>query len=194
MKLGDIAQIKMGLVLSRKKARMDFDIKKKYPLVSLGNLDEEGIFNAKQFETFGSQSILDERYLTKKGDILFRLTYPYTALYIDNQHEGLLIPSSFGIIQVVNPNFMSEYVAWYLNSNVIKHELERAQSGSMVASTNKNILQGLEIKELPLVRQETITEVLELYQQEKQLYEQLVIEKGKYIEAITNKLLLNEEE
>ncbi|MGP4072884.1 restriction endonuclease subunit S [Piscibacillus sp. B03] len=194
MKLGEIAQIKTGLVLSRKKAKMDFDVRAKYELISLGNLDEEGLFNTKPFELFESNTVLDDRYFTKLKDIIFRFTYPYTAVHISKSNVGLLIPSSFGVIQVHHPNFLSEYVAWYLNSKFIKHELEKAQSGSMIASTNKNILQNLEIKEIPLEKQQKITDLLQLYQKEKLLHEQLVKEKGKLVQAVTTQLLINEEE
>lgn len=194
MQLGEIAQIKTGLVLRRKKAKADFDIEAKYRLISLNNIEEEGLFNEEAFETFNSNSPLDERYFTKEGDILVRFTHPYTAIYISKKFEGLLIPSSFGIIKVVHSAFMAEFVAWYLNSNIVKQELERAQTGSLIASTNKSILKKLKIKELPLVKQRKITNILHLYQKEKQLYMQLMQEKSKLVHATIKNLLQTEEE
>lgn len=194
MLLGEIAQIKTGLVLARKKAKIAFEVIEKYPLITLSNIEDDGFFNEEPLETFESNSKLDSRYFTKEGDILFRYTHPYTAVYISEQYERLLIPSSFGIIKVVDSTYKPEFVAWYLNTRTVKQELEKAQSGSMIASTNKSILKELEIKKLSLEKQNKITNILRLYQKEKQLYSELIKEKGKLVHTITTKLLDDREE
>lgn len=189
MKLGEIAEIKTGLVLTRKKAKLESETRAKYKLVSLYNVNEDGLFNEKPCEVFRSKSELDEKYFTEKGDILFRLTSPNTAVYIKEEYEGLLVPSSFGIIRVYSNHFLPQYVAWYLNTTYIKHLLEREQTGSVISSTNKSILERIEVKEIPLENQRKIVELLNLYHKEKELYAKLMKEKEKLFQSITKKII-----
>ncbi|TCT17575.1 hypothetical protein EDD68_12823 [Melghiribacillus thermohalophilus] len=185
MQLGEIAEIKTGLVLTRKKAKLESETKATYQLISLHNIHEDGMFNNKPFEDFRSNSVLDRKYFTEKGDILFRLTYPHTAVYIKEEYEGLLVPSSFGIIKIFSNLFHPQYIAWFLNRNYVKYLLKREQRGSVITSTNKNILKQLEIKGISLEKQRKIVQLLQLHQKEKQLYEKLMQEKNRMFNHIT---------
>jgi restriction endonuclease S subunit len=194
MLLEEIAEIKMGLVLTRKKAQIEYDIQATYQLVTLKNIEDEGMFNQQPYVKFESNDGLSDHYFTKEGDVLMRLSHPNTAIFIDKDHEGLLVPSYFAIIEVVNKNFIPQYVSWCLNSDAVKHELERSQSGTRIPSTNKNVLNTLEIKEVSLSKQEKITQIQRLHQKEKWLYAQLTQEKEKYYQSITEKVMRNEGE
>lgn len=189
MKLGDIAEIKTGIVLTRKKAELEFRVKDNYRLLSLRNIDEDGTFNQQPFEIFASNDRLSSRYFTEKDDIVMRLSDPNTAVYIDQEHTGLLVPSNFVVIKVNDNLILPEYLAWYLNKETIKQELERSQSGSRILSTNKNVLKSLSVHKLPLQRQEALIKILRLHQKEKMLYKNLLIEKEKWFNGVSQKLL-----
>lgn len=112
------------------------------------NIDDNGMFNNEPYDKFESNEILEPMYFTEKNDILIRLTYPYTAIYIDEKHSGLLVPSYFAIIKIKNDIFLPEYVALYLNTEKVKKELLKSQTGTMMPSTNKNILSRIDINTL----------------------------------------------
>jgi len=189
MKLGEIAKIKIGLVLIRKKAKIKYEIKDIYNLITLKNIEDNGAFNEEPFEIFESNDELDKGYFTDEGDILIRLSYPYTAVYIDESKVNLLVPSSFSIIKLTTSNYIPEYIAWYLNSDKAKKELIKSQTGTAMSTTNKTILASIDIKEIPIEDQKRIGKIQELYLKERKLLDRLIEEKEKYYKAVTNKLI-----
>jgi restriction endonuclease S subunit len=189
MILGDIAKIKTGLVLSRKKAIAEYDAKAKYNLLTLRNISEDGIIHKESFEIFVSKNELDNHYFTEEGDVLMRLSHPHTSVYIDKQHSGLLVPSYFAIVKVDQTEFLPKYVAWYLNSSEVKKELERSQAGSRIPSTNKNVIKTLPFAKTTLSKQKAMIELLMLHQKEKLLYKKLIEEKELWFKGISNQIL-----
>ena len=189
MKLGEIAKIKIGLVLIRKKAKIKYEIKDIYNLITLKNIEDNGVFNNEPFEIFKSNDELDEGYFTEEGDIIVRLSHPYTAVYIDKNKAGLLVPSSFSIIKLTTSNYIPEYITWCLNSDKTKKELIKSQTGTAMMTTNKTILASIDIKEIPIEDQKRIAKIQELYLKERELLYKLIEEKEKYYKSITNKLI-----
>ena len=190
MKLGNIADIKMGLVLSRKKAETEYEIKREYKLISLKNIEDDGMPNNTPLETFASNEELDEQYFTQEGDILMRLSSPNTALYIDRDWADLLVPSYFAIIRLdKHKGFIPEYVSWYLNSDVIRRELIRVQTGTAIFTTNKSTLSSLDIKKIPLKKQMSVAKVQCLHWKERCLLNELKDEKEKLYKGITDRLI-----
>lgn len=191
MNLEEIAEIKLGVALNRKKADMDAKIKQRYSVISVKNVEEEGYFNTVPFEIFPSTESLPQRYFSEKGDILMRLTDPNTAVYVSEEQEGLLVPSYFVKIKVSDKHYLPEYVAWYLNSEQTKRELQKVQSGTRVTSTSKKVLGTIEIKELPVDKQQKLIEMTQLHQKEKVLYKRIIKEKEKQLAAATAKIMAN---
>ena len=189
MKLGEIVRIKSGLVLARKKASVEFEVKNTYNLITLKNIEENGVLNKEKFDIFESNEKLNNSYFTRKGDILVRLSYPYTALYIDKDKAGLLVPSSFAILKLKTQDYIAEYVTWYLNSAQVKKELMKSQTGTAMATTNKSVMASLEIKKISIEDQKRIGKIQELYFRERELLSSLMEEKEEYYKAITNRLL-----
>ncbi|KYD07963.1 restriction endonuclease subunit S [Heyndrickxia sporothermodurans] len=192
MNLGDIADVRTGLVLTRKKAVMGNEVKATYNLITLKNITENGVFNAEPFEMFRSNDLLNNQHFTETGDVLIRLNYPHTSVYIDETKSGLLVPSYFAIIKVDHSKFLPEYVAWYLNTENVKRELERSQAGTRIPSTNKSALGAIPIEDIPISKQQAVIKLWKLHQQEKTLYNRLIEEKEKWFNAITKQIVQGE--
>ena len=189
MKLEEIAQIRTGLVLTRKKATIKYEIEYTYKLMTLKNIKDNGAFNKEPFEVFESNDKLDKGHFTAEGDILIKLSYPYTAVHIDKNRTGLLVPSYFAIIRLIAQNYVPGYVTWYLNSDKVKKEFMRSQTGTAMLTTNKAVISSIDIKEIPIEDQKKIAEMRELHLKEMYLLNRLIDEKGKYYKARTDKLL-----
>lgn len=189
MQLGEIAQIKTGLVLSRKKAEIEYDAKVTYKLLSLKNISEEGFIDNDSFEDFISNDDLDDHYFTEEDDVLMRLNQPYTAVYIDKNHSGLLVPSYFAIIKVDQAKVLPQYAAWYLNTVNVKKELERSQAGSRIPSTNQQTIKNLPIVLSSISKQRVLIELYQLHQKEKMLYKKLIEEKELLFQGVTQQIL-----
>lgn len=185
LQLGDIADIRAGMVITRKKASTSSEVKATYRMFTIKSIDSLD----ESFEQFESNEVLSPHYFTKEGDILFRLNYPYSAVYIDESKAGLLIPSSFAVIDVQVDFILPEYVAWYLNTAPAKKELEKGQAGTRIPSTNKATLSGIPIESMPLEKQRSIIQLYKLHLQETKLLNKLIEEKEKLFQAQTNKVL-----
>lgn len=189
MKLGDICTIESGLILSRKRARNEMEIKRYYKVLTLNNIEPHGDFNEKGLEQFPSNEVLQERYFTKIGDVLIRLNEPYTSVCIQRHQENVLIPSYFVSLEITDDHFLPEYVSWFLNSNIVKRQFYQAQSGTRTPNINQHVIRNLHIPKIPLSKQEKITAVHQLYVKERRLLTQLIEEKDRYYKAITNHLI-----
>lgn len=189
MKLGDICTIESGLILSRKRARNEIELKKHYKVLSLNNIEAHGDFNEAELEIFPSNEILQEHYFTQVGDILVRLNEPYTAVCIQKHQANVLIPSYFVSIEITHKGFLPEYVSWYLNSSLVKQKFHQAQSGTMTPNINQKVIRALDIPQLSLEEQQKITKIHQLYLRERRLLKQLIDEKDQYYESITQKII-----
>lgn len=189
MKLGEIAEIRTGLVLARKKATVKYEIQNTYKLITLKNIEYNGVFNEGAFEIFESNDELNKEYFTEEGDILIRLSAPYTTIYIDKKREGLLVPSYFSIIRLKTQRFIPEYITWYLNSDKLKRELIRSQTGTAMSTTNNTIISSIDIKVLPIEKQKVIAKIQALYLRERDLLNRLIKEKEKYYKGVTDILI-----
>lgn len=189
MQLGEVAQIKTGLVLSRKKAEIEYDAKATYNLLSLKNISEDGMIVNESFDEFTSNENLDDHYFTEEGDVLMRLSQPFTTVYIDKNYTGLLIPSYFAIIKVNDTKVLPQYIAWYLNTKNVKNELERSQAGSRIPSTNQHTIKNIPIVLTSINKQQVLIEFYQLHQREKLLYKKLIEEKELLFQGLTQQIL-----
>lgn len=189
MKLKDIAKIDPGLVTTRKKASIKFEIKKTYKLLTLNAINDYGKINLEELTGFESIEKLDQRYFTQKDDILVRLNKPFTSVYIGEGNQGILIPSYFVKLRIEDKNFNSKYIAWYLNSEKAKRDFLRSQSGTLVPSINQKVIGNIDIPVKSIKEQEDIVELYKLYLREIDLMKQLIIQREKQFNGITRKLL-----
>jgi restriction endonuclease S subunit len=186
MLLKDVADISTGLVIQRKIANHPNDIKKSYRLLTLKSLEDDGWVNDEYLDNFDSNEILDEKYLTSIGDILIRLSAPYTCIPIENEKDaGLVVPSQFAVIRLIKDIVNSGYLAFALNSDLIKERYIRTSLGATIPVIRVGTLKNTEIHLPPLSSQETISHIRSLQVKKKQLQYKLNFfeeEKNKQIE------------
>lgn len=188
VKLGDVASIVSGLVVKRKQALNSGDGIKTYQMLTLKSFEPDGWLNSDELDLFESSEELENKYLTQIGDIIIRLSSPYTAITIDEKSSGLLIPSLFAIIRVESNSILSEYLGGYLNSSNIKKTYVKSAVGTAIQIIKTSMLKELEIPLQAIEKQRQIVEVNQLIVKERILLEKLINEKQKYYEAILNKL------
>lgn len=88
MKLGELATVRSGLVLSRKQACKGAHVKMRYPLLSFRAIHSNGYIGMEQLDGFDAAEQLSPEYLTQVGDVIIRLTSPYTAVLIDEAYAA----------------------------------------------------------------------------------------------------------
>ncbi len=187
MLLGDLAKIRSGLILSRKEAKKEPPVYQ-YRSLSLRAILPDGAIDQDALGVLGTVAPLKNEYLTQSGDIVVRLSIPYTAVLIDDAATGLVISSNFVVIRVSDKSLLPEYLAWLLNTNAVKRDIAESTGGNMLGSVNAGYFQKLDIQLLPLAEQKTIAEMNQLARREVQLLRQLADEKQRYYTQTIRKI------
>lgn len=182
MKLGDIATVRSGLVLARKKAKADEGIY--YPLLNLRSINSGGYIETDELDAYYSSEYLPPEYLTHVGDIVVRLTAPYTAILIDDNTENIVVSSNFIIIRINSAKYLPEYLYWLFNTKDIKHSIYENATSNMLGAVKAKYFSDFKIKPISLSDQEIISELNRLAKRESYLLMKLAEEKEKYYEAI----------
>lgn len=187
IKLKEIAEIQTGLVLSRKEAAESSNEFEVYRQLNLKAINSEGYIDMELLEEFKANEVLSKDYITRKDDILVRLTSPYTAVLIDENSAGIVVPSHFIIVRARKEYVLPEYLYWLLNSDRVKLEIAKNISSTTTGAVKPAVYASLVIDELSLEQQKNIATVYSLAKKETYLYEQLKSEKERYYkETIKN--------
>ena len=193
IKIGDISEIKTGLVLNRKKADKNIDEKFYYKVVSLKSFAENAIYDDAFADEFISSEQINEEYKVSQGDILLRLREPNFAVYIDKEYNDLIYSSLMVRIRVKSDKFNPHFVAHYLNSSAVKKALAPDVSGTAIAMIGVASINNLKIPTLNLQTQNKIVKYLNLVRQESEILRNLTAAKQKYYKNIFENLIKKEE-
>ena len=186
MFLEDITQITIGVVLKRKEARYKTKDSYEYKVFNLKSYEEDI-----EYDIFYSEENL-ENFVARKGDIIFRMSFPLKVIEADDEIDGKLINNQYCIIRVsdkYNKIYNIEFIKWFLESNNAKRQFEKTLIGSSVKSVPVAKLRQLEIPNIDIKKQEKISEVVNIWNKEKNLYKKIVKEKDKYYNSIINKII-----
>lgn len=152
MFLGDVFQVKSGLVVSRKKAIDSNMAKFNYKQLNLRAVNKNGYLEMSELETLLTEERISSDYLTSFGDVVVRLTDPYTAIFINKEYEGLVITSNFAVIRE-GMGYNSEFLAYYLNGDVVKKQLYSNMQGNVVKSVNIASVENVVLPKVDLRKQ-----------------------------------------
>ena len=186
MKLGNIATVRSGLVLSRKQAREPSDIR--YPLLNLRSINPGGYIEADQLDVFVAAEYLLPEYLSQIGDVIVRLTAPYTAILIDKVTAGMVISSNFVIIRADRRELLPEYLFWLINTPKIKRSIYENTSSNMLGAIKAKYFSDFEVPSLPIAKQQQIAVMNELALKETKLLRQLADEKERYYSLLIDRV------
>lgn len=191
--LSKIANLRMGVVLNRKKADMSKEQKLYYSVVSLKSFNENAIYDNTFADEFISKEQIKEDYQVKQGDILLRLREPNFAVYIDKEYENLIYPSLMVRVKLQDSRFDANFIAHYLNSNTVKKALSTELSGTTIPMIKVTDVYEIKIPLINLDKQKKIVEYLKLAHQENELLQNLINQKQKYSKEIFETLALQGE-
>ena len=191
--LSKIAEIKTGLVLSRKKAEAHSPFEYLYKVVSLKSFSENTVFEDSFVDEFISNEQINEDYKVSQGDILLRLREPNFAVYIDKECSDLVYTSLMVRIRVKSDNFDPHFVAHYLNSSAVKKALAPDISGTAIAMISVASINNLKVPLINLQTQNKIVKYLNLVRQESEILQNLVAQKQKHNKSIFENLIKKEE-
>jgi restriction endonuclease S subunit len=169
MKLSEIGDLRIGLVLSRKIYEEGQTEKFDYNAITLSSSMISGIIDRSKCDTYSAAKPVKKRYLTAENDVLIRLSEPNTATFIDKKLSGLVVPSQFVVLKVKQKGISPEFIAWALNSIHVKKQIEQYKSGTSLKTISAADLGEVEITILPYDEQDKIIKINRLYQKESEL-------------------------
>lgn len=188
MKLDELATVKTGLVTARKQAKNPSDMIAKYRQLNLKAINSRGYIDEEFLEEFLANERLRAEYLTQPGDIVVRLTTPYTAVLIDETLSGLVIPSHFVIIRSNGKKIIPEYLYWLLNTEKVKSELQQNISSKVIGTIKPTSYANFDIDVLTIEEQKKIAELNLLAKKELCLLDQLMGQKEVYYKELISKV------
>ncbi len=181
MKLDCYAKIRSGLVLSRKKALGPDGVD--YKLLNLRSVADAGYINVDELDDYRASEVLSQDYLTHAGDIVVRLSAPYTAVLIDKETEGIVVSSNFVTIRTDVSKILPEYLFWFLNTEDLKRYIAENATSNVLNSVTAKYYSNLKWNPIPLKDQQTIAGINLLAKREVMLLSRLAKEKEKYYAA-----------
>lgn len=185
MKLGELATVRSGLVLSRKESREASAIQ--YPLLNLRSINPAGYIQNEQLDIFNAVDYLPLEYLSQVGDIIVRLSAPYTAVLIDKTTSGIVISSNFVIIRTNSKELLPEYLFWLLNTPKINRTIYENTSSNMLGAIKAGFFTEFKLDFLPVEKQEKIANMNTLAIKETALLQRLAEEKEHYYSLLISK-------
>lgn len=186
MRLGEIAVVRSGLVLARKQSRDGLSYK--YPLLNLKAIQPDGVLDGASLEIFRANEHLNSEYLTHTGDLIVRLSTPYTAVLIGDEEEGIVIPSSFAIIRVDRRYVMPAYLFWLLNTPKVRQQIYENTTGNMLGGIKPSFFNDFRVDPLTMEKQQMIVALHQTARREVKLLTELAAEKEKYYSHIIDKV------
>ena len=166
------------------------DFRPTYSLINLKCINSSGYLNTTVAEEYLSSEVLKADFFTQKGDILVRLSAPYTAVMIKEDSEcGYLVPSHFAIIRVDKAKALSEYVLWFLKRESTLQKILQNSSGSSAFGTiSSGFLASLKIREIPIEKQAVVGKLLLLSEKEQKLLHDLAKQKEIFNRELVNQV------
>ena len=186
MRLGDVATVRCGLVLARKQSPTPTDAR--YRLLNLRSINADGCVEMAMLDEYYAVESLSSEYLSQAGDVIVRLTAPYTAILVDDETAGMVVSSNFVIIRPNPRQLISGYLAWLLNTRKAKRVIFENTSSNMLGAINPKYFACMEVALPSIDRQYAIADLNALALKEGRLLRRLADEKKRYCDFIINTL------
>ena len=131
---------------------------------------------------------LSSEYLSQVGDVIVRLTAPYTAILVDDETAGMVVSSNFVIIRPNPRMLLSGYLAWLLNTRKTRHVIFENTSSNVLGAINPRYFASMEVVLPSIDRQFAIADLNALALKEGRLLRRLADERKRYCDFIINTL------
>lgn len=127
----------------RKSSFKDKENNFEYKIITLNNENNYKI-NQNKLNKINTDKKIDTKYLLKKGNIILKLTPPYTSRIIEFNENNITTTSNYAIIKVCE-NYSPEIINFYLNSEYIKKQIYQFADETSVKVINIGNIKDFDI-------------------------------------------------
>ncbi len=183
VKIIEIADIRVGY---QSRERIDKKPGGNFTIIRPTDFDGAGNMAFGEVKHFSPSANIDMRKdFIKTGDILFQARGSNHQAYL--MKEGLeraVAANTFYIIRIKEgANILPAYLVWWINQPKLQAYFEKQQGVSTIPFISKAVLAHTPVLIPPLKVQEKISELIQLWQHEKGLLQQLTCKKEILIQA-----------
>mgnify|MGYP001288851424 FL=1 len=188
MKIGNASKINVysGQIISRVEAKDEVgDNVLEERKVLIPKAISNGRVNHSDLGIVKLKKSVDAERITKKGDVVLKLSTPYDAAYIEEDDEGLVVPSFCCIIRIgkeakINP----EFLVTYLNTSYARELLKAKVAGSTMPMIKISDVKDFEVPDISITKQQTLGEAYSLSCHKQSVLKDLLLNEQKIIENV----------
>ena len=150
MKLKDIAEDIITGVLTR---RVVYDGEENNPSLPDGKIlvpkaINDGLIDHSLLQSVKLDREVKDKFYTKMGDVIMKLSTPYDSCSIDREEdEGLIVPSFSVIIRGIGDEYNPYFIMAFLSSKYAWNQIDRLRSGRVLTILSNESVAELEIPE-----------------------------------------------
>lgn len=185
-RLGEVATVRSGLVLSRKQARTAGGVR--YRALTLRSIEPDGSVDMGALDDYFAVGALPPDHLSQAGDVIVRLTSPYTAVLVDGDTAGLVVSSNFVMVRIHSFLLIPGYLFWLLNTPRARRAVSANAGSNILGAVNPRYFAGMELSLPSPERQRTIAGLNALARKETALLRRLAAEKKQYCDSVLDAL------
>ena len=177
MKLKDIAEDIITGVLTR---RVVYDGENNDPSLPDGKIlvpkaINDGLIDHSLLQSVKLDREVKDKFYTKMGDVIMKLSTPYDSCSIDREEdEGLIVPSFSVIIRGIGDEYNPYFIMAFLSSKYAWNQIERLRSGRVLTILSNESVAELEIPEFSEPEIKRISERYKNYLKFKRLSSEIM--------------------
>lgn len=147
MKLKDVAEeIITGVLTRRIVYDGDTDSSLQEGKILLPKSINEGLIDHTLLQTSRLGKLVKEKFYTRKGDVIMKLSTPYDSCVIEKKEdEGLIVPSFSVIIRGIRAPYDPYFIMAFLSSKRAWSQIERSHSGRALSIISNESVSELEL-------------------------------------------------
>ena len=172
MKLKDIADCIITGVLTRRVVYdgEDNDSSLKEGKILVPKAIDDGLIDHSLLQRVKLDKEVKDKFYTKKGDVIMKLSTPYDSCFIDREEdEGLIVPSFSLIIRGLKSDYDPYFIMAFLSSRYAWNQIERLRSGRTITILSNESVAELDIPEFKKLERERISERYKNYLEFKRM-------------------------
>ena len=147
---------------------------KKYTYKSITlNHDNNFKIDKNNLEKIQINKKIDDKYLLQKGNIIMKLTPPYTSRIIEFNENNLTTTSNYAIIKIYE-EYSPEILNFYLNSYYVKKQIHQVSEENTMRVVNISNIKKFKIRKIDEKNKETYTELINTFNNKKRLMEKQI--------------------
>ena len=176
MKLKDVAEeIITGVLTRRIVCDGDVDSSLQEEKILVPKSITDGLIDHTLLQTSRIGKLVKEKFYTRKGDVIMKLSTPYDSCVIEKKEdEGLIVPSFSVIIRGIRAPYDPYFIMAFLSSKHAWSQIERSRSGRALSIISNESVSELELPSFSETEMEVISTRFRRYLEFRRLSAEII--------------------